>query len=481
MEEVALMALPRDEVDESGNKSDSSDDTNRSRSEQFPQEVQQSVSPLSEPKDIEAGAKGASGMPPPFRVTPSVLRRQNSALDSAVSAIEEDDDYTIKCFCGFQFDDGNTIFCDRCETRQHIECYYFEHYRNGMAPDVTYIDHACVDCSPRAYDKRSAIERQKSRFWPGERIVKKVIPGTTSFENYVEEYLEEARRNERKLRRPSIDTIPPTTIDDNTNYLGHDDIVDIPRNASRTDSANPTSPDVLIFKHRGIDHVLHFPALMIAGGELRILELRRLAAKELKCEDSRRIKLLYKGEYLEDDAKACRDEGLKHKSELMCVVVKAPTGGSSQGLRNESRESAQSYPSSHNIENWPTMGDATSQGVPIAEDIDEGGVERGENDEDASALPESPPVTVEEINKRSTFRWPPEPPASLASAPTLTQPANSPLLPPDDCNSERLTTRASKEYWAQHQDLIKQLYLDEGHTLKEVMKVMETQYGFKAT
>ena len=99
--------------------------------------------------------------------------RSGQALDSAVPAIEEEEDYTIKCFCGFQVDDGNTVFCDRCETWQHIECYYFEHYRNGMAPDVTYIDHACVDCSPRAYDKRSAIERQKDRFWPGERKVKK--------------------------------------------------------------------------------------------------------------------------------------------------------------------------------------------------------------------------------------------------------------------------------------------------------------------
>ena len=99
--------------------------------------------------------------------------RSGQAFDSAASPIGEDEDYTIKCFCGFQVDDGNTVLCDRCETWQHIECYYHEHYRNGMAPDVESIDHACVDCSPRAYDKKSAIERQKNRFWPGERKVKK--------------------------------------------------------------------------------------------------------------------------------------------------------------------------------------------------------------------------------------------------------------------------------------------------------------------
>ena len=96
------------------------------------------------------------------------------AVDSAASPIEEEEDYTIKCFCGFQLDDGNTVFCDRCETWQHIECYYFEDYRNGHAPDVASIEHACVDCSPRSYDKKSAVERQRERFMPGERKVKKV-------------------------------------------------------------------------------------------------------------------------------------------------------------------------------------------------------------------------------------------------------------------------------------------------------------------
>ncbi|KAG6989002.1 hypothetical protein G7Y79_00066g095200 [Physcia stellaris] len=95
------------------------------------------------------------------------------AVDSVASPIEEEEDYTIKCFCGFQLDDGNTVFCDRCETWQHIECYYFEDFRNGLAPDVDAIEHACVDCSPRQYDKKSASERQKDRFLPGERKIKK--------------------------------------------------------------------------------------------------------------------------------------------------------------------------------------------------------------------------------------------------------------------------------------------------------------------
>ena len=111
---------------------------------------------------------------PPLNANTLPNGSSGQAVDSAASPIEEEEDYTIKCFCGFQVDDGNTVFCDRCETWQHIECYYYEDYRNGQAPDVGSIEHACVDCSPRSYDKKSASERQRERFMPGERRVKKV-------------------------------------------------------------------------------------------------------------------------------------------------------------------------------------------------------------------------------------------------------------------------------------------------------------------
>ena len=40
---------------------------------------------------------------------------------------------------------------------------------------------------------------------------------------------------------------------------------------------------------------------------------------------------------------------------------------------------------------------------------------------------------------------------------------------------------AAKEAWARHQPLIKKLYLYKKKTLKEVMRHMEAQHGFKAT
>ncbi|KAL8812774.1 MAG: hypothetical protein Q9223_000848 [Gallowayella weberi] len=73
---------------------------------------------------------------------------------------EEEEDYTIKCICGFHDDDGNTVFCDRCDTWQHTECYY---YQNGEVPDVSDIEHCCADCKPRRLDIRGAIERQSMR------------------------------------------------------------------------------------------------------------------------------------------------------------------------------------------------------------------------------------------------------------------------------------------------------------------------------
>ncbi|KZF25417.1 hypothetical protein L228DRAFT_265886 [Xylona heveae TC161] len=76
-------------------------------------------------------------------------------LASSANVPEEDEPYTIKCICGFQDDDGNTVFCEGCETWQHIECYY----PTKKVPDV----HNCVDCEPRVLDTRRATERQKRR------------------------------------------------------------------------------------------------------------------------------------------------------------------------------------------------------------------------------------------------------------------------------------------------------------------------------
>ncbi|KAI1265725.1 hypothetical protein F5Y18DRAFT_44738 [Xylariaceae sp. FL1019] len=69
----------------------------------------------------------------------------------------EEEPYTIKCICDFIDDDGNTIYCDKCDSWQHIECYY-----PFNMDEVTLEDfyHFCVDCSPRPLDRQRAKERQ---------------------------------------------------------------------------------------------------------------------------------------------------------------------------------------------------------------------------------------------------------------------------------------------------------------------------------
>lgn len=70
--------------------------------------------------------------------------------------VEEEESSTIKCICGFSDDDGNTVLCERCDTWQHIVCYYESAQH---VPDV----HECADCSPRPIDSRGASEKQRQR------------------------------------------------------------------------------------------------------------------------------------------------------------------------------------------------------------------------------------------------------------------------------------------------------------------------------
>ncbi|CAD6505870.1 BgTH12-06802 [Blumeria graminis f. sp. triticale] len=70
----------------------------------------------------------------------------------------DDEPYTIKCICDYSDDDGNTIYCEKCDTWQHIECFY-----PGRVDDASReeFDHSCADCKPRSLDRRHATERQR--------------------------------------------------------------------------------------------------------------------------------------------------------------------------------------------------------------------------------------------------------------------------------------------------------------------------------
>lgn len=97
--------------------------------------------------------------------------------DSAHAPGDEVEDYIIKCICGFREDDGNTVYCDLCDTWQHTECYYYD--KHGNVPtkeELEVIDHFCAECQPRSLNAKGAIERQRIRrkeLDPGDRKVKK--------------------------------------------------------------------------------------------------------------------------------------------------------------------------------------------------------------------------------------------------------------------------------------------------------------------
>ena len=135
MEEIALMALPRGHEDDSDDSSHSIDE-----------------------------AASFHGLPS-ISVRTSLCLSDSQDTARRLSA-QLDEEYAIKCFCGFLVDDGNTVYCDRCETWQHIECYYFQDFQNGQPPNIEQIEHRCIDCEPRPHDKKGAIERQEDRLNP---------------------------------------------------------------------------------------------------------------------------------------------------------------------------------------------------------------------------------------------------------------------------------------------------------------------------
>ncbi|KAI1100680.1 hypothetical protein F4804DRAFT_36989 [Jackrogersella minutella] len=99
-----------------------------------------------------------------------------------IQAPIEEEPYTIKCICEFAEDDGNTIYCETCDTWQHIECYYPLSMDEAVREDFA---HSCVDCKYRPLDRQGAFERQKLRrskpstTETSERKVKRLSPKNT--------------------------------------------------------------------------------------------------------------------------------------------------------------------------------------------------------------------------------------------------------------------------------------------------------------
>lgn len=133
---------------------------------------------------------------------------------------DEVEDYIIKCICGFREDDGNTVYCDLCDTWQHTECYYID--KHGNVPtkeELEVIDHFCADCEPRLLNAKGAIERQRIRrkeLDPGDRKVKKSA----------------AKSHKKKIRGPETNGLLINGWDHNDQDIFNDNTSQSPRDQS---------------------------------------------------------------------------------------------------------------------------------------------------------------------------------------------------------------------------------------------------------
>ncbi|OJJ94807.1 hypothetical protein ASPACDRAFT_64957 [Aspergillus aculeatus ATCC 16872] len=83
-----------------------------------------------------------------FEIEPP--RRENS-----MEELPGQESEMIKCICGLNHDDGQTIYCEKCNTWQHIVCYYGDR----QFPD----EHMCGDCQPRPLNSHRARALQEAQ------------------------------------------------------------------------------------------------------------------------------------------------------------------------------------------------------------------------------------------------------------------------------------------------------------------------------
>ncbi|EGE02477.1 hypothetical protein TEQG_01513 [Trichophyton equinum CBS 127.97] len=86
-------------------------------------------------------------------------------------------------------------------------------------------------------------------------------------------------------------------------------------------------PDILIFKYQNESWSFEFPAFSIDDDRLCVSDIRRLAGQTLNIADISRIKLMYKGRLMTDDAASAKSQGLKQFSEVVAIVMPGYTEG----------------------------------------------------------------------------------------------------------------------------------------------------------
>lgn len=86
------------------------------------------------------------------------------------------------------------------------------------------------------------------------------------------------------------------------------------------DDPGNDEPDIIVVKHKGSLYKLKFPAFSLAEGLTLVGDLRQQVATEFDVEDVSRVALVFRGKTLKTDARTCHEEGLRMRSEVLCVV-----------------------------------------------------------------------------------------------------------------------------------------------------------------
>jgi hypothetical protein len=140
----------------------------------------------------------------------------------------------------------------------------------------------------------------------------------------------------------------PRVSDSDFSYITADDlrrhqqesVTSQQRSESPTDYGPQRETDVVVLRNKKREHAMHFPAYSIAKGELKVGSVRDAAAKKMNTYASQ-VKLLHRGKNLKDDARTCKQEGLRDGSEIMCTIAENMPDGDADSSDEDGEESVE--------------------------------------------------------------------------------------------------------------------------------------------